>query len=99
MNPTQIQTTIAPIVAAVAGFLAGRGYFGFDQATWISVLAGLGTLIATIWSAVAARKTAIVTTAANLPEVKAIQLEDRDPKVAESVASINLSTPNNVKVG
>lgn len=100
MNNTQLQTTIAPIVAATAGFLAGKGYFGFDSQTWIAILGGAGTFAATLWGAFAARKTAIVTTAAALPEVKNVVLDaDAKGAVADSVNNINLSTPNNVVVG
>ena len=59
MNWTQLQTTLAPIVAAIAGFLAGKGYFGWDAQTWVAILGGLGTLGATSWGALASRKSAM----------------------------------------
>lgn len=94
MNPTQLQTTLAPIAAAVAGFLAGRGAFGWDQATWITVIMGLATGAATIWGAVAARKTAMVSTVANMPEVKEVALT----KGASGVTALDAATPENVVV-
>lgn len=99
MNATQLQTTLAPIVAAIAGFLAGKGYFGWDSQTWIAILGGLGTFAATIWGAIAARKAAIVTTVANLPEVKEVALDaGATGATRDSVSSLNISTPTNVVV-
>lgn len=92
MNPTQIQTTLAPVVAAVAGFLAGKGYFGWDSQTWIAIIGGIGTVVATIWGAAAARKNAMVTTVANLPEVKEITLD----KTAPATQALDAATPDNV---
>lgn len=66
MNKTQLQTTIAPLVAAIAGFLAGKGIFGFDAQTWISIIGGLLALGATIWGAVAARPQALKDTTGTL---------------------------------
>lgn len=60
MNKTQLQTTLAPLIAVVAGYLAGKG--GIDAATWATVI---GSVIGTgsiIWGAVATRKTALADT-------------------------------------
>lgn len=92
MNPTQLQTTLAPIAAAIAGFLAGRGAFGWDQATWITVITGIGTVAATIWGAVAARKSAMVSTVANMPEVDHVTLD----KTVPTTKSLEAVTPENV---
>jgi hypothetical protein len=62
MNKTQLQTTLAPLIAAVAGFLAGKGVFGLDAATWATVLGSLATIGAVAWGAVAARKTSLADT-------------------------------------
>lgn len=94
INYTQLQTTLAPVVAAGAGFLAGKGYFGWDAQTWIGILGGLGTVVATIWGAVAARKSAMVSTVAAMPEVSSVTLNGANP----GTASLNDSTPNNVVV-
>lgn len=66
MNKTQLQTTLAPIVAAIAGFLAGKGIFGFDVQTWISILGGVGALVATVWAAIATRPQALKDTTGGL---------------------------------
>lgn len=72
MNKTQLQTTFAPLIAAVAGFLAGKGYFGWDAQTWISIIGGIGALAATIWGAVAARPQALKDTTGGLPNTTVV---------------------------
>lgn len=72
MNKTQIQTTFAPLIAAIAGFLAGKGVFGLDAQTWISILGGAGALAATIWGAVATRETALKDTTGGLAHTTVI---------------------------
>lgn len=66
MNKTQLQTTLAPLVAAIAGFLAGKGIFGFDAQTWITILGTIGALAATIWGAVSTRPQALKDTTGSL---------------------------------
>lgn len=72
MNKTQLQTTLAPLVAAVAGFLAGKGVFGFDAATWASIVGGLLSLVAVVWGAVAARPQALKDTTGTLPNTTVV---------------------------
>lgn len=66
MNKTQVQTTFAPLIAALAGFLAGKGIFGFDAQTWIAILGAVGALAATIWGGVATREIALKDTTGKL---------------------------------
>lgn len=72
MNKTQIQTTFAPLIAALAGFLAGKGFFGFDAQTWIAILGGIGSLAAIIWGAVATRPQALKDTTGGLANTTVI---------------------------
>lgn len=72
MNKTQLQTTLAPLIAAIAGFLAGKGVFGLDAQTWISILGGVGALAATIWGAAAARSQALKDTTGGLPNTTVV---------------------------
>lgn len=72
MNTTQIQTTLAPIVAFIAGILAGKGVFGWDSQTWITVIGGILGVVGTVWAAVVTRKTAQVASVAAMPEVAAV---------------------------
>lgn len=92
MNPTQTQNTIAPIVAFLAGLLAGKGVFGFDSATWAMILGAVFGLGATIWAAVTTRKNALTATVAAMPEVKEVALD----KTAPGAAAMDAATPNNV---
>lgn len=94
MNPTQIITSAAPVIAFIAGLLAGRGVFGFDQATWITILTAVGGLGATIWAAFTTRKTAMVTAVANMPEVKSVSLEPS----ASGATAVAAATPGNVTI-
>lgn len=72
MNKTQLQTTLAPLVAAIAGFLAGKGIFGFDAATWATILGSIGTLVAVTWGAIAARPQALKDTTGGLANTTVI---------------------------
>lgn len=95
MNGTQVQTTLAVPISFLAGLLAGKNVFGFDTATWTTIIGAVAGLVATIWGALATRKTALVTTVADLPEVKGVTLNPVVPGVHE----LNAATPSNVKVG
>lgn len=95
MNGIQTQNAGAAVVAFLAGLLAGKGVFGFDAATWTAIVGGIGGAIAAAWGAIAARKAAIVTTVADMPEVRGVTLNPATPGVHE----LNAATPSNVKVG
>lgn len=55
MNSTQIQTTLAPLLTFLAGLAAGKGLFGWDAATWYTILGSVVGFGATIWAAVATK--------------------------------------------
>lgn len=59
MNSTQIQTTLAPLLTFLAGLAAGKGLFGWDAATWYTILGGVVGFGATIWAAVATKNSSI----------------------------------------
>lgn len=90
MNSTQIQTTLAPILTFLAGLAAGRGLFGWDAATWYTILGSIVGLGATIWGAIVTRQTAQIASVAAMPEVKQVVLEQNAP------ASLVQATPSNV---
>lgn len=94
MNQTQLPATIAAPIAFLAGLLAGKGVFGFDTETWTIILGSLATVGMTVWAAIATRRTALVTTVANMPEVGKVTLIPGMPGVHE----LNEATPDNVKV-
>lgn len=89
-NNTQIQTTGTALIAGMAGFLAGRGVFGFDQATWITILGAVGGLVVSVYTAILTRKTNLVTEVANLPEVDKVVVNE---KASEQMVA---NTPVNV---
>lgn len=80
MNKTQLQTTLAPMIAALAGFLAGKGIFGLDSATWATILGSVGALAAAIWGAVATRSQALKDTTGGLPNTTVVT--DRESAAA-----------------
>ena len=90
MNPTQISTTLAPIITFVAGLLAGKGVFGLNAEAWVTIIGGVLGAGATIWAAIATRNKNLITTTANLPEVQNVKLEPSAP------SSLVQSTPGNV---
>ncbi len=59
MNSTQIQTTLAPLLTFLAGLAAGKGLFGWDAATWYTILGGIVGFGATIWAAIATKNSNI----------------------------------------
>lgn len=103
-SSTQLQTTLAPIIAFLAGLLAGKGVFGWDAETWMTILGGVVGVIGTIWAAVATRPSAVVASAvagdkatmvaavADLDEVKHIDLNKTMPETK----AIEAATPPNV---
>jgi hypothetical protein len=90
MNKTQIQSTVAPLVAFFAGLLAGKGMFGLDVEAWTTVIGGLVAAGAAVWGAFSTRGSSLITAAANQPEVHSIKLEPDAPMTLLS------TTPNNV---
>lgn len=64
MNQTQLQSTAAPIVAFLAGLLAGKGVFGLDAATWATVIGAVFASGATVWGAIVTRKSSMANTVA-----------------------------------
>ena|SRR5438445_2628752 len=90
MNPTQLQTLVAPLVTFFAGLLAGKGVFGLDAGSWTTIIGGAAGLGATIWATVATRQTALVSTVAAMPEVKSVTLTPTAP------STLVQATPDNV---
>lgn len=89
MNSTQIQTTLAPLLGVLAGVLATYLHV-FDASTWQVVLAALFSCGGVIWGAVAARKSALISTTANMAEVKSVTLN------ASAPSALVTATPDNV---
>lgn len=90
MNPTQLQSTLAPLVSLLGGLLALKIPY-FDAGTWGQILGGLLTLGGIIWAGVATRQSAIISTVANDPQVKSVQLTSNAPQ------GLVDATPSNVQ--
>lgn len=92
LTPIQLQVlaTMGPIIGAVAGYIAA--WNGIDQASVTGMIMAALITGLTIYNAWVSRKTAQVTSVANLPEVKSVVLDKTEPatKALEEV------TPNNV---
>lgn len=99
MNNTQTQTTLATVVAFVAGILAGKFQF-FDAETWTAVLTGLAGVAIAVYNGYLTRKTGIVNQAGNFsgttvvttPDV-AKALPNNDSVVANTEAKV-VPVPN-----
>lgn len=89
MNSTQIQTILASLVGAAAMWLASKVPF-IDQATWATWINTAITFITTAVIGWLNRKTALITTVAQQPEVKQVVLEQSAP------AALVQATPSNV---
>lgn len=86
MNGAQVQTTGATIVAAAAGFAAGRGWLGLDATSWTTIFGALASIAVLIWPAFATRVQALRNTVAKSGDV-----------VVTSTANAN-ALPNNPNV-
>jgi hypothetical protein len=98
-NPPQIsnplQTNNAALVAIgyISGIAATKFPF-FDLATWNYIFVSIGGVVVTIFPLILNRKSAVISTVANMPEVSKIQLD----KTIDNSANLNAVTPNNVEL-
>lgn len=93
MNPTQIQTTLAPIIATISGILAAKFSF-FDGATWGALLSGAISMAAIVWGAFAARKAGVTNSAASYADTTVVT----DAKTAAATTSPSVQSNTEVKV-
>lgn len=90
MNSQSATSTFGPLVAFFAGLLAGKGVFGLDAGTWTTIIGAIIAGVASVWGAIASRKTAQIASVAAMPEVQSIKLE------ASADSTIVNATPGNV---
>lgn len=95
MNQDQVLGMLRPVIAGLAGYLAGKGIF-FDAETWNAILAAIGTILAAVWSAEAHKNSNKVISAASVPgvvvkvgeaaspEVKAVAVDPAQPTVTRA---------------
>ena len=90
-NPLQTNNSALMIVGYVAGILATKLPF-FDFVTWNYIIMSAGGVIMVAATAILNRKSAVVSTVANMPEVKSVEL-DKTSSGAQPLSDI---TPANV---
>lgn len=92
-NPLQTNNTIIMMLAYAAGVLASK-FPLFDSATWQAILLAGGGFAATVYTAIINRKSKVVSTTANMAEVKNIDLD----KSVIGTGALAQITPDNVVV-
>lgn len=90
-NPLQTNNTATMVVGYLAGIAAAKLPW-FDFATWNYIIFAIGGLGLTFYTGFTNRKSAVVSTVANMPEVSKVEI---DKSVAGS-AALAEATPANV---
>lgn len=72
MNKTQLQTTLAPIIAVLAGALAAKGWLGLDAAGWSTIIGSVIALGAILWPAIVTRRQSLKDTVGNMPNTAVV---------------------------
>lgn len=86
MNKTQLQTTVAPLIAVAAGYLAGAHVLDLSVGDWGIVISSLLGVGAIVWPAMVTRLQSLKNTVGN-----------SGAKVITDAASAN-ALPNNSNV-
>jgi len=92
-NPLQTNNTATMLVGYVAGIAAAKLPI-FDFATWNYIIFSIGGVGLTIYTAFINRKSAVIATVANMPEVKNVDLD----KTVSGAKALEDVTPSNVTV-
>lgn len=92
-NPLQTNNTAIMIVGYAAGVLATK-FPIFDSMTWNTIVLSVLGGVVTIYTAIINRKSAVVSTVANMAEVKNIDLD----KSVIGTGVLAQATPDNVVV-
>ena len=87
MNGEQIGSIIRAVLSAVGGYFVGKGII--DASTMTAIVGALATLGVAIWGVFTKTPTAIVASAAALPDVQSIKLEPSAPSAM--AAPVNVS--------
>lgn len=67
MNKTQLQTTIAPLVGVIAGYLAGAHVLNLSAGDWTIVISSLLGVGAILWPAIVTRAQSLKDTVGKMP--------------------------------
>lgn len=66
MNKTQLQTTVAPLIGVVAGYLAGAHVLNLSAGDWTIVISSVLGIGAVLWPALVTRSQSLKDTVGNL---------------------------------
>ena len=72
MNKTQLQTTVAPLIGVVAGYLAGAHVLNLSSGDWTIVISSLVGAAAILWPAVVTRAQSLKDTVGKLPQTTVV---------------------------
>lgn len=67
MNKTQLQTTLAPLVGVLAGYLAGAHVLNLSAGDWAIVISSVMAAGAVLWPALVTRATSLKDTVGKMP--------------------------------
>lgn len=87
MNGEQIGSIIRAILSAVGGYFVGKGII--DASTMTAIVGALGTIGVAIWGILTKTPTALVASAAALPEVQSIKLEPSAPTAMAAPSNVS----------
>jgi len=93
INPLQNNNAAVVAVGYLAGIAAVKLPI-FDLMTWNYIFMSMGGVIVTIVPYILNRKSAVVATVANMPEVKTVELD----KTVSGAKALEDVTPSNVTV-
>lgn len=92
MNSTQIQSAFGPLLTLLGTLLAAKVPY-FDAGTWGQIIGAISALGGVLWTAFTTRGTALITAAANNPEVKSITLEPTASQATVAATPANVVKP------
>lgn len=109
MNKTQLQTTIAPLIGVLAGYLAGAHVLDLSAGDWTIVISSLLGVGAILWPAVVTRAQSLKDTVGKMPATTVVtdkasadalpnnpDVVAATPQIAAAVQSSILKTVMNV---
>jgi hypothetical protein len=86
-NKTQLQTTMAAVIAGAAGYAAGHGWLGLGIDSWTTILGSVAAVGAVLWPVIVTRAQSLKDTVGNM----------KNTTVVTDAASAN-ALPNNKDV-
>jgi hypothetical protein len=91
-NKTQLQTTAATIVAAGAGYLAGKGYLGLSLTDWTTILTAVVTVGSIVWPILVTRAQSLKDTVGHLKNTTVVT-DEASAKALPNNPDVVASTP------